>query len=94
VHAEVLHANGSPGWTHIAEVLDDDESEDFTDFDDDEDTPGATEEQVAACEAMELTQHERGRLANLHQCKIWGPARSSDASPFGGAGGAGTSSRQ
>jgi hypothetical protein len=52
------------------------------------------EERWTASERMELTPHERCRLANLHRREFWGPSRSSSAGPSGAGGGSGTSGGQ
>jgi hypothetical protein len=62
VDAEVLHTNGPPGWTTNAEVLykvDDDESDDFADFDDEEDTPDVTEEQRTIVALFKTAHRDR-----------------------------------
>jgi hypothetical protein len=54
--------NGPPGWATVTEVLnevDDDESDDFADFDEEEDAPDVTEEQWALVALSETIRRDR-----------------------------------
>jgi hypothetical protein len=61
-HADVLHANGPPGQATSAEVLDEvnnDKSDDFADFNDDEDASDPAEEQRTLLSLFETDCHDR-----------------------------------
>jgi hypothetical protein len=58
---DVLHAHGPPSWVTSAEVLDevhDDESDDFADFDNDEDAPDPADEQRALMAMFETARRD------------------------------------
>jgi hypothetical protein len=60
-HVEVLHANRPPGWATNAEVLDevdDDESDDFANFNDEEDAPDVNKPQQAVVASFETARRE------------------------------------
>jgi hypothetical protein len=61
-HADVLHANRPPGWAASTEVdneVDDDESDDFADFNNDEDALDPADKQRAPMASFEMARRDQ-----------------------------------